>query len=262
MASTQDKKNVALVTGASSGIGREIARNLGARKIDLILSARRTDRLDALAEELRQGHGIRVDVVTADLSRSDGPQQLYERVRQLRADVSILVNNAGFGLFGPVLAHTPEALSTLLQVNVTALSLLTRLFAADMKAAGHGYVLQLSSIGAFQPSPLYAAYSAAKSYVLSFSYAMNQELAGTGVSITSTCPGFTVTEFHDVAQHEKTRLMKALSMSAERVAELSVRAMLGRKPMVVPGFLNRINSLIMELLPRRLSTTIAAGSVR
>lgn len=258
----QDRKNVALVTGASSGIGREIARNLGARKIDLILSARRKDRLDALAEELRQAHGIRVDVAAADLSRCDGPQQLYQAVRQLRTDVSILVNNAGFGLFGPVLAHTPEELSTLLQVNVAAPSVLTRLFAADMKAAGHGYILQLASIGAFQPSPLYAAYSAAKSYVLSFSCAMNQELAGTGVSITSVCPGFTVTEFHDVARHEKTRFMKAMSMSAERVADLSVRAMLKRKPMLVPGFLNRVNSFIMELLPRRLSAAIAGGVVR
>jgi short-subunit dehydrogenase len=261
MAPTHDRRDAALVTGASSGIGREIARNLGARKVDLILSARRKERLEALAEELRQAHGVRVDVVTADLGRSDGPQALYECVRQLRTDVSILVNNAGFGLYGPALGQTPEALSTLVQVNITALTVLTRLFAADMKAAGRGYVLQLASIGAFQPSPMYAAYSAAKSYVLSFSYAMNQELAGTGVSITSVCPGFTVTEFHDVARHEKTRFMKAMSMSAERVAELSVRAMLKRKPMVVPGFLNRVNSLIMELLPRRLSAAIAGGAV-
>jgi short-subunit dehydrogenase len=252
----------ALVTGASSGIGREIARILAGRKVDLIIAARRKDRLQSLADELHKAHGIRVDVVASDLSRPDGARQLYQDVRRLRTDVSILVNNAGFGLQNTVLDHTLDNLRDLIQVNITSLTELTRLFAADMKAAGHGYVLQLSSIGAFQPTPLYAAYSAAKSYVLSFSYAMNRELSGTGVSITSTCPGFTVTEFHDVAHHEKTSLMKWMSMSAERVAEMSVAAMFRRKPMVVPGILNRLNGLILEIMPRRFSTSIVGALMK
>jgi uncharacterized protein len=256
------QKDVALVTGASSGIGREIARVLAARKVDLIIAARRKDRLDALAEELRRAHGIRVDAVAADLARADGARQLYQDVRGVRTDVSILVNNAGFGLQNTVLDHAPDDLTRLIQVNITALTELTRLFAADMKAAGHGFVLQLSSIGAFQPTPMYAAYSAAKSYVLSFSYAMNRELAGTGVSITSTCPGFTATEFHDVAHHEKTGFMKMMSMSAERVASLSVAAMFRRRPMVVPGLLNRLNGVILELMPRWLSTAIVGGLMK
>jgi short-subunit dehydrogenase len=256
------QNDVALVTGASSGIGQAIARILAARKVDLVIVARRKDRLELLAEKLRKAHGIRVDVVATDLSRTDGARRLYEDIRRLRTDVSILVNNAGFGLQNTVLDYALDDLAALIQVNITALTELTRLFAADMKAAGHGYVLQLSSVGAFQPTPMYAAYSAAKSYVLSFSYAMNRELAGTGVSITSTCPGFTVTEFHDVAHHEKTGLMKLMSMSAERVADISVRAMFRRKPMVVPGILNRVNSFILELLPRRLSTAITGGLMR
>ena len=256
------QNDVALVTGASSGIGQAIARILAARKVDLVIVARRKDRLELLAEKLRKAHGIRVDVVATDLSRTDGARRLYEDIRRLRTDVSILVNNAGFGPQNTVLDYALDDLAALIQVNITALTELTRLFAADMKAAGHGYVLQLSSVGAFQPTPMYAAYSAAKSYVLSFSYAMNRELAGTGVSITSTCPGFTVTEFHDVAHHEKTGLMKLMSMSAERVADISVRAMFRRKPMVVPGILNRVNSFILELLPRRLSTAITGGLMR
>ena len=257
-----EPKEVALVTGASSGIGREIARVLAARKVELVIAARRKDRLESLAEELRKAHGIRVDVVAADLSRSDGAKQLYQDVRGLRTDVSILVNNAGFGLQDTVLDHALDDLSRLIQVNITALTELTRLFTADMKAAGRGYVLQLSSIGAFQPTPMYAAYSAAKSYVLSFSYAMNRELAGTGVSITSTCPGFTATEFHEVAHHEKTGFMKLLSMSAERVADISVAAMFRRKPMVVPGILNRLNGALLEIMPRWLSTAIVGGLMK
>jgi len=151
------QNDVALVTGASSGIGQAIARILAARKVDLVIVARRKDRLELLAEKLRKAHGIRVDVVATDLSRTDGARRLYEDIRRLRTDVSILVNNAGFGLQNTVLDYALDDLAALIQVNITALTELTRLFAADMKAAGHGYVLQLSSVGAFQPTPMYAA---------------------------------------------------------------------------------------------------------
>jgi uncharacterized protein len=257
MTKTTQGKDVALVTGASSGIGAEITRQLAARKIDLIVAARRKDRLEALAQELRAKEGVRVDVVACDLGRPEGARQLFEEVSKVRKDVSILVNNAGFGLQNKVLDHTLEELEAQLQVNVVSLTALTRMFAAEMKAAGRGYILQLSSIGAFQPTPMYAAYSAAKCYVLSFSFAMNRELAGTGVSITSTCPGFTVTEFHDVAGHKKTGLMNLMSMPAARVADISLRAMFARRPKVVPGLLNKLNSFIIELLPRSLATAIA-----
>jgi len=139
---------------------------------------------------------------------------------------------------------------------------LTRLGAEDMRRAGYGRVLQLSSVGAFQPSPMYAVYSAAKSYVLSFSYALNDELRGTGVSVTTVCPGVTETEFHDVAGHRKTALLERVSMTAPRVASIALGAMWRRKPMAIPGLLNRINSFIVELLPRRLSTAVAGALMR
>jgi hypothetical protein len=259
---SSQRKEVALVTGASSGIGAEIARQLAARGADVILSARRQDRLEALAAALRSAHGIRADVIEGDLSAADGAQQLYRRARALRGDITVLVNNAGFGRRSPVLEQSLDEVRAIIQVNVTALTDLTRLGAADMKSAGYGRILQLSSIGAFQPTPMYAVYSAAKAYVLSLSYALNDELRGTGVSVTTICPGVTETEFHDVAGHPKTAIMKRASMTAPRVAAIALGAMWRRKPMVVPGLLNQVNSFIMELLPRRLSAAIAGALMR
>jgi len=259
---SRERKEVALVTGASSGIGAEIARQLAARGADLVLSARRIDRLEALAAELRAAHGVRADVVGADLAEPDGARKLYERARALRGGLTVLVNDAGFGRRRATLDQPLEEVRAIVQVNVGALTDLTRLGAADMKAAGYGRILQLSSVGAFQPTPMYAVYSAAKAYVLSLSYALNDELRGSGVSVTTACPGVTETEFHDVAQHPKTALLKRVSMPASRVAAIALGAMWKRKPMVVPGLMNKVNSLLMERFPRRLSTAIAGALMR
>ncbi|HMX58356.1 MAG TPA: SDR family oxidoreductase [Leptospiraceae bacterium] len=257
-----ERKEVALITGASSGIGQDIARILAEKKIDLIITARRRDRLDALAKDLRTIHNIQVDVIESDLAKPDGAVQLYNQARAISKDITIVVNNAGFGKQNPVLDQSIEEIRSMIQVNMTSLTELTRLFAADMKAQGYGRILQLSSIGAFQPSPIYAVYSAAKSYVLSFSYAMNHELKGSGVSITTMCPGITETEFHDVAGHEKTGFMKSFSMTSRKVAEIGVRAMMKRKANVIPGFSNAINSWLMESMPRAVSTSIAASLMK
>ncbi len=150
----------------------------------------------------------------------------------------------------------------MIQVNVTALTELTRLFAGDMQARGYGRILQVSSVGAFQPSPMYAVYSAAKAYVLSASYAMNYELRGSNVSITTVCPGITETEFHQVSGHEKTAFMKMLSMKAPRVASIGLRAMFRGRSMVIPGISNKLNSWLLEGMPRWLSARIVALTMR
>ncbi len=253
-------KETAVITGASSGIGADIARILAGRGVDLVITARRKDRLEKLAAELRGK--VTVDIVEADLSRPDGAQKLYDACRALKKEITILVNNAGFGNQNNVLDQSLDELRSMIQVNITALTELTRVFAADMAAQNYGRILQLSSIGAFQPSPVYAVYSAAKSYVLSFSVAMNHELKGSGVSITSMCPGITETEFHDVAGHEKTGFMKTFSMTSHKVAEIGVKAMMKRKAQVIPGFSNAFNSLMMETMPRSLSTAIAASLMK
>jgi len=251
------RKEVALVTGASSGIGLEIARLLAARNVDLVIAARRKDRLEALARDLVAAYGVRVDVVEADLARPGAAEELHRRTVALRPDVTIAVNNAGFGQHATVLEQSLADIRTMLQVDVTALTELSRLFAADMKRAGYGRILLLSSVGAFQPVPMYAVYSAAKAYVLSFGYALDRELRGTGVSVTTVCPGATVTEFHAVAGHEKTRLIELTSMSAVRVAAIAVRAMFRRRPKVVPGLLNKLMTFLVELAPRALSAPVA-----
>lgn len=256
------QKKCALVTGASSGIGLDIATLLAEKGFDLILSARRKDRLTSLAESLRAKHGCDAQIVEADLAKPDGAEKLYTEARRKRSDISVLVNNAGFGIQNEVLSQSLEEIRAMVQVNITALTELTRLAALDMKAAGEGRILQLSSIGAFQPSPVYAVYSAAKSYVLSFSYAMNYELNGTGVSITTLCPGITETEFHDVAGHQKTGFMKSMSMTSRRVAEIGVSAMMKRRRVVIPGLSNKINSFLMESFPRAMSTAIAGSLMK
>lgn len=256
------QKHTALVTGASSGIGMHIARILAERGSDLIITARRKDRLEKLAAELGSAHKVRVDVLEADLALPDAAARLYKEAASVRGDIDILVNNAGFGKQNNVVDLTLEEIRAMIQVNITSLTELTRLFAADMKKRGNGRILQLSSIGAFQPSPVYAVYSAAKSYVLSFSYAMNYELKATGVSITTLCPGITETEFHDVAGHEKTGFMKSFSMTARKVALIGVNAMMKRKAMVIPGFSNAFNSWLMESMPRAFSTAIAGSLMK
>lgn len=254
--------NAALITGASSGIGMDIARILAERGFDLIISARRKDRLEKLAGELQAAHKIQVDIIEADLARPDAAAALHQQASKIRADISVLVNNAGFGNQNNVVDQSLKEIRDMIQVNITALTELTRLFAADMKSRGSGRILQLSSIGAFQPSPVYAVYSAAKAYVLSFSYAMNHELKGTGVSITSLCPGITETEFHQVAGHEKTGFMKSFSMTSRKVAEIGVNAMMKGKAKVIPGLSNKFNSFLMESMPRAFSTGIAASLMK
>lgn len=254
-------KELALITGASSGIGLDIARSLARRGFDLIVAARREDRLLALKQELQEAHKVQVHVLATDLSRPEAAAELHRRSVSL-GEVTALINNAGFGIKGPFLHHDPAELRNMLQVNMTSLSELTRLFLPAMVQQRHGYVLQVSSIGAFQPSPDYAAYSATKSYVLSFSYALNRELSGTGVSVTTVCPGITETEFHEVARHEKSAFLKMMNMKSADVAEMSVKAMLARRAILIPGFLNKVNSLLMESMPRWLSTAIAGAAVR
>jgi short-subunit dehydrogenase len=256
------EKHAALITGASSGIGMHIVRILAERGSDLIITARRKDRLEKLAGELASAHKVRVDVIEADLAQPEGAVRLHKEACSLRQDIDILVNNAGFGKQNNVVDQALEEIRAMIQVNITSLTELTRLFAADMKARGSGRILQLSSIGAFQPSPVYAVYSAAKSYVLSFSYAMNHELKNTGVSITTLCPGITETEFHDVAGHEKTGFMKSFSMTPRKVALIGVNSMMKRKAKVIPGFSNAFNSFLMESMPRAFSTAIAGSLMK
>jgi uncharacterized protein len=253
---TPQTGEVALITGASSGIGAAIARALSRRGAECILVARREDRLAQLKAELEAGGG-RATVIVEDLADPASPQRLYDEVRRRGLEVSILVNNAGFGAYGRVLTQTPERLGQMLQLNLVSLTMLTRLFAADMVQRRRGRVLQVSSIGAYQPSPYYAVYSATKTYVLYASEALNWELRGTGVTVTTLCPGLTATEFHEVAEHIKPRVMDRVTMSAASVAEIGLRAMEKGKAVATPGLVNLLAAWSIKLIPRSWATALA-----
>lgn len=254
---TTQSKEYALVTGASSGIGAEFARLLAGRKYNLILTARRTAALEKLRDEL-ETKGVAVDVIPCDLGTPDGPQKLFDAVRQKGRLVSVLVNNAGFGLYGEFLDVALDKTEAMIQLNVASLTTLSYLFGGPMREGKHGFILNVSSIGAFQPSPYYAVYAATKSYVLSFGEALHYELKKDGVHVTTLCPGVTVTEFHKVAAQEMNKTMEMVSMTAASVAEIGLKALFKNRSSVTAGALNKINGGLIKLTPRSLATIIAA----
>jgi short-subunit dehydrogenase len=248
----------ALVTGASSGIGAEIARDLAARGANLVLAARRREALDALASELRRG-GVEVMVEPADLAKPGEPERLFEVVGSRGITVSILVNNAGFGAYGPFDSIETATEEAMLDLDIKALVRLTRLFVGPMRTAGFGRILLTASTGAYQPTPLYAAYSASKAFVLSYGHAIRRELRGSGVTVTVLSPGVTRTEFHRVAGHEKNPYKAATMMEAAPVARAAARALLDGKAEIVTGLVNKVLVFSVRLVPRTMQAAMAAG---
>lgn len=252
----------ALVTGASSGLGADFARELARRGCHLVLVARREEALQRLAEELTERHGARATVLALDLGQPQAPQRLHDALSERGIQVDVLVNNAGFGIHGAFLEIPFERERQMLELDIIALVHLTKLFAADMVRRGHGYLLQVSSIGAYQPSPTYASYSAAKRFVLDFGVAINHELRGTGVSCTVVAPGVTATEFLQVAGQRPTLYQRLVMMKSPDVARIGIDRMLGRRRTVVTGALNTATAWLAGLSPRCLSTALAGRLMR
>lgn len=251
----------ALVTGASSGLGVDFARELARRGADLILVARREERLHEVAEKLRAAFDVRTTVVAADLADPHTPEMLYQTLAaQHRVD--ILINNAGFGLYGHELDIAWPDTRRMLQVDIVAPTHLTKLFAQDMRTRGWGRILQVASIGGYQPSPSYAAYSAAKSYVLHFGEALNAELRGTGVSCTVVSPGVAATEFLAVSGQRLNWFHRATMMRSAKVAAIGVRAMLRGRSSVVTGLANQLMVFFVRFTPRVLQARIAGVLMR
>jgi short-subunit dehydrogenase len=249
---------LAIVTGASAGIGVPLARLAAADGYRPILVARRRAKLEELAEELQAAHGGDPLVVPLDLAAADAPEQLIEAVGT-DAPVEMLINNAGFGTWG-AFAETPlERTTSLLQVNITSLTRITRLFLPGMLARGRGYILNVASTAAFQPGPDMAVYYASKAYVLSFSESLTEELRGSGIRVSALCPGPTRTEFHDVAQMKDSKLMENLWwMDADRVAEIGYRALRSGRAVRVTGLINRILTQAPRFIPRALTRRMVA----
>jgi len=247
----------ALVTGASSGIGAAIARELAAQRVDLVLTARRKSALDAIAAECG-AMGVRVDVVIADLGHPEAAVPLWAAARAGGA-IDICINNAGFGYFRPFAEIEWERDAEMVQLNVTALVQLSHLFVRARAAdPGRAYLLNIASIGAYQSVPNMALYAATKAFVRNFTEALHDEHAGTPVSATVVCPGGTKTEFHaNAGAGDYSWIANASMMSAERCAKICVRAMSRGKRTVIPGLINKLSCFGVRLVPRWFASWMA-----
>ena len=247
----------ALITGASSGIGKEFARALAKAGSHLVLVARREDRLQALKKELEGSHNIRVDVIPADLSTIKGCEDLIRLIDKKRISIDILINNAGFGYEGEFTSQTFERLKEMIGLNITSLTFIAKHFGGLMAKKQSGYILLTSSVGAFTPCPRIAVYDATKAYVLLLGEALNNEFKKNNVMVTTLCPGATRTEFFDVAGQTINPLVKMTLMSPEDVAIKSLKGLSRGKSVVIPGLLNQLTVLGLRFLPRALLAPVA-----
>lgn len=248
---------IALVTGASSGIGREISISLARRGIDLIIAARRGQRLAELKQELIERYGIRVHIVLGDLSKKEDCLRLYREASRVRVD--ILVNNAGFGVFGAFDESDLDAELRMIDVNVKAVHILTKLFLKDFKARNHGYILNVASLAGFMAGPNFSGYYASKNYIVQLTKAISEELRydGSRVSVSAFCPGPVVTEFNEVSGVE----FAVAGISAAEAAEYAVEQMFRKKLLIVPTALGKTVVASARFVPTKLLLR-AAGAIQ
>lgn len=247
----------ALITGASSGLGVAFAKDLAARGCNLILVARRDDLLRNVQREISDRYKVEVEIVSMDLSAAESPTALYEQIKKAGRAVDVLVNNAGFGVYGEFKDVSWEKEKEMLDLNMITVTHLTKLFLSDMLDRNFGYILNVASTGAYQATPLYAIYSATKSFVLLFSEALNYELKNTNVKCTVLSPGVTETEFHKVAGQPYGWYHRVTMMKSEDVAQIGIESMLKGKPSLVAGLMNAITIWLNRFSPRSLSTASA-----
>jgi uncharacterized protein len=253
-AAVSAKRPIALITGASAGIGLEFAKRLAERGYDVILSARRRDRLDELAARLRAEHGgIRVEVIVADLQDSDAPAAIVAETARLGMGVDLLVNNAGFGTHGHFETLPPDRERGEIAVNVAALVALTHAFLPAMLERGQGGVINVASTAAFQPVPYMAVYAATKAFVRSFSEALHEEVQARGVRVIALCPGPTATEFFDA----DVAAPRGPIRTVRDVVTTGLRAYDAGTPVAIDGANNKILIGFANLIPRRWATKIA-----
>jgi len=248
---------LALVTGASGGIGAELARELARHGHDLVLAARSVAPMEALAAELRALGGD-ATVIAVDLAKPGAAATLADDLARSGLAVDVLVNNAGLGAAGRFDRGDPVRIGDILQVNIVALTELTRLLLPGMIERGHGRVMLVASIAGFQPGPRMAAYFASKAYVLSLGEALAHELRGTGVSVTTLCPGATATQFFTVAGADKSAMARRARrmMRAEDVARLGYRGLAAGRRVVITGMMNRVLALAGRYAPHRLTLPV------
>lgn len=244
-----DMKAFTLITGASTGIGKEMAKQLAAKNHNLILVARSQDKLAILQKELKQQFGVEVECLLFDLSEANAAQDLYAHVKSHGYLVTGLINNAGFGDYGNFMETSLKKEEEMIAVNITALVGLTKLFGADMAKAGKGRIMNVASILSFLPFPYYSVYSATKSFVLAFTETVAAEMQGTGVIITTLCPGTVETPFHTEVMRKTNAMHANKPMPAEVVAEAGVELFLNGKGKKIVGFMNWFLSNLPRITP-------------
>jgi uncharacterized protein len=253
---------LALVTGASSGIGLELARLLARDGFHLALVARRGDRLEALGAELASRHQVACLPIVADLGRPDASAAVMAALGARADGLEIVVNNAGFGAFGEIAAMEEGVAAAMIQVNVTALTELTRLALPGLLRRGRGRIMNVASIAGFAPGPLMAVYHATKAYVVSFSVALAEEVRGTGVSVTAFCPGTTRTEFHAAPGMRRSKPLQQLMAEAAPVVKEGYDGLMAGRLIVIPGWKNRAFVRLAPLLPASLVARLVGRAQR
>jgi uncharacterized protein len=246
----------ALVTGASSGFGEEFARQYAAQGRPLVLVARRIEKLEALATELRERYHVEAIVEQVDLSNIPAVIQLHQRLRERGIAIDILINNAGHGLQGTFVDGTLDAALAMLQLDVVSLTAATHVFAQDMRTRGRGKILLVASLLAYQGVEKFAVYAAAKAYVLRLGEALHRELKRDGVTVTVLCPGMSDTGFATAAQQKITPALKLLMMQPAPVVRAGIRALEAGRISVVPGWANKVSAMFTKATPRWLHQAV------
>jgi uncharacterized protein len=261
MTTVTSSRQTALVTGASGGIGLDLAREFAKDGYNLVLVARSKDKLEALATDFTKQYNISVAVIAKDLSKASAPDELYAELKTQSIQVDALVNNAGFATYGKFVEIPLEQELQEMQLNMVTLTHLSKLFGKDMVARKRGKILNVASTAAFQPGPLMAVYYATKAYVLSFSEAIANELEGTGVTVTVLCPGPTESGFQERAAMQDSKLLQKGGimriMTSPEVARQGYEATKRGQVLVIPGFTNWLGTFLPRLTPRKLTTRIA-----
>ena len=239
-----------LITGASSGIGYELAHTYARNDYALVVVARREERLVALKAELEKKYQSEVKVIVKDLALESSSKGLYEQLEADQIKVDVLINNAGVGDFSSFTQIEEEKLNRMIDLNIKSLTLLSRLFVQGMVERGSGYIINIASTAAFQPLPMMAVYGATKAYVLSFTEALAEELKDTGVGSMALCPGVTESEFQVRADMKNFKLNRSIVASSQDVAEYTFKAMEKSKIVAVHGVANKLGTLLPRFLPR------------
>jgi len=249
-----------LITGASSGIGKELAYVYAENNYNLILVARREEQLEAIKKDIEAKQKNTISVFAMDLSKTDSAELLYQKVNEQKLKIDVLVNNAGFGVFGKFTDTDMEWEESMLILNMITLTKLSKLFAKDMVKAGSGNIVNIASTAAFQAVPSFSTYAATKAYVLSFSEAIAFELKDKNVIVTAVCPGATKSEFADTADMSEKPFVKA--PTSRELAEFTYKAMLSGKTTAIHGFMNNLMVFSTRTSPRKMVTAVAAKMMK